>query len=59
MLDNDRCPSCEDLSKAKRPQGVTVVLLEEFHEQGPPFLIRTQGQTKVGVYHVNAGEPVS
>lgn len=57
MLDSDRCLSCEDTSKAKGPQGVTMVLLEE--EQRPPVLITTQGQTKVGVSHVHAGEPVS
>lgn len=59
MLDSDRCLSCEDTSKAKGPQGVTTVLLEEFSEQRPPVLITTQGQTKVGVSHVHAGEPVS
>lgn len=58
-LDSARCPKCEDPSKAKGPLGVSVVLLGEFHKQWPPFLMRTPGQTKVGVYPVHPGEPAS
>lgn len=52
-------PAVRIRAKPGGPLGVSVGLLEDFREQRPPFLIETQGQTKVGVYQVHLGEPVS